>query len=320
MAIFELTFILIFLLPQAGSSSQPVATQKGTALLQANQPAEALIAFEEVLRHDPSNTAAQDGEVAASERIALQARAAGHMEDALHTLLRARDYAPQNAHLMYDLGILEDEMHLFHDADQSLAESDRIQPGDARTIYGMARVKLDLGELAAAEERMKAYLALRPEDATAHFGLGRIYQIGLQPEKAKVEFLKSAELRPVQTEAYFELGDLALKDDEFDEAIAEFAKTLERNPKHGGALEGTGEAYFKKKDFKHAENFLEQAISAAPDYSPSHYYLGLTLTKLDRKSDAEKELALAAKLANKDNAVTAQHPQLQEKPAATPPQ
>jgi tetratricopeptide (TPR) repeat protein len=315
MAILEFAFAVTFLFPQVSSSPSD-----GAALLQTNRPEDARIAFEEELGHDPSNAAAQDGEVAASERIALQARAAGHMDDALQTLLRARSYAPQNARLFYDLGILEDEMRLFQDADKTLSEADRIQPGDARTIYGIARVKLDLGDLAAAEEKMKAYLALRPDDATAHFGLGRIYQIGLQPEKAKVEFLKSAELQPVQTEAYFELGDLALKNDDFDEAITDFAKTLERDPKHGGALEGTGEAYFKKKDFKKAEDFLERAVSAAPDYSPSHYYLGLTLTKLDRKSDAEKELALAAKLANKDNAAASQHPQLQERPATTPQQ
>lgn len=312
MAIPELTFALTLLFLQTGTPSS-----NGSALLQANRPMEARAAFEEALGRDPSNAAAQAGEVAASERLALQARAEGHMDDALQTLLRARNYAPQNAHLLYDLGILEDEMRLFQDADRSLSEADRIQPGEARTIYGMARVKLDLEQLAAAEEKMKAYLALRPDDATAHFGMGRIYQIGLQPEKAKVEFMKSAELQPVQTEAYFELGDLALKEGEFNEAITEFAKTLERDPKHGGSLEGTGEAYFKKKEFKKAEDFLERAISVAPDYSPSHYYLGLTLTKLGRKSEAEKELTLAAKLANEDNAATKQHPQLQEKPAAT---
>ena len=302
MATPELAFLLALLLPQAGSPPQD-----GPALLQANRPAEARAAFEEALARNASDAAAQTGEVAASESLALQARAAGHMDDALRTLLRARDYAPKNAHLLYDLGILEDEMRLFQDADKSLSEADRIQPGDARTIYGIARVKLDLGQLTAAEEKMKAYLALRPDDATAHFGLGRIYQIGLQPEKARVEFLKSAELQPVQTEAYFELGDLALKDDGFDEAIAQFAKTLQRDPKHGGALEGTGEAYFKKKDFEKAQDFLERAISAAPNYSPSHYYLGLTLNKLGRKSDAAQQLALAAKLASEDNAAQTHH-------------
>jgi tetratricopeptide (TPR) repeat protein len=299
MAIPELTLALTLLFPQAGSPSPNAVATDGPALLQANRPAEARAAFEEALGRDPSNAAAQAGEVAASERLALQARAAGHIDDALQILLRARNYAPQSAHLLYDLGIIEDEMRLFQDADRSLSEADHIQPSDANTIYGMARVKLDLEQLAAAEEKMKAYLTLRPNDSTAHFGLGRIYQIGLQPEKAKVEFLKSAELRPVQTEAYFELGDLALKDGEFDEAIIAFAKTLERDPKHGGALEGTGEAYFKKKDFAKAEDFLERAVSSAPDYSPSHYYLGLTLTKLGRKSEAEKELALAAKLAKR---------------------
>lgn len=314
----EFALFLALVLPGTAGQSANVAPADGVALLQAHHPDEARSAFEEALKANPSDAAAQAGEVAASEQLALQARSAGHWNDALQTLLRAQKYAPQSARLLYDLGILEDEMKLFLDADKSLAEADRLQPGDAKTLYAIGRVKLDLGQITVAEEKMKAYLALHPEDASAHFGLGRVYQIGLQPEKAKAEFLKSIERKPAQTESYFELGDLALKDGDYDEAIAKFAKTLERNPKHGGALEGTGETYFKKKDFEKAEDFLKRAIAVAPDYSPSHYYLGLTLNKLGRRSEAEKELAAAEKLANTNNAALPHPQQLQGSPAATP--
>ncbi|MDE3186836.1 MAG: tetratricopeptide repeat protein [Acidobacteriota bacterium] len=302
----------------AGSApAQQAASQAdGAALLQAGKAAEARDAFEAALSAEPNNAEAQAGEVAASEHLALEARAAGKMNDALQTLLRAQQFAPHNARLLFDLGILEDQMRLFTDADKSLAAAEQLNPGDPNILYGLARVKMDLGQLAPAEEKMQAYLKLRPNDASAHYGLGRIYQVGLQFDKAQAEFARSVELQPVQTESYFELGDLALKQGDFGEAIKQFSKTLERDPKHGGALEGTGEAYFRQKHYDQAKDFLERAIAAAPDYAPCHYYLGLTLARLGRKEDSERELATAAKQADAENKNSATHMQLT--PAAKP--
>lgn len=279
--------------PQAGSS--------GAELLKAGNASAARDAFEATLNTDPANTDAQNGEVAASERLALDARREGRMNDALSYLIRAQQFVPRNARLLFDLGILEDEMHLYQDADRALALAEQLNPGDVQVMYAVGRVKLDLGQLPAAEEKLVAYLKVQPNDASAHYGLGRVYQLGLRFDKAREEFQRCIELQPVQTEAYYQLGDIALGQGKFDEAIADFSRTLARDSKHGGALAGTGEAYFKQKQYAQAEKFLERAVAAAPDYQKGHYYLGLTLSRLGRKEDSERELALATKLAEEAN-------------------
>jgi tetratricopeptide (TPR) repeat protein len=275
--------------------------QSGDALLAAGHAAEARAAYESVLQNDPANAAALHGEVAASERLALDARAAGKMDEALKVLLRAQGFAPQDGRLLYDLGILEDEMRLYRDADATLAQAELENPGNAMVLYAVARVKLDLGQLAPAEQKMVAYLKLRPADAGAHYGLGRVYQLGLQFDKARAEFARSAELQPVQTEAYYQLGEIALAQGDFPAAIAEFAKTLARDPKHGGALAGTGQAYFKTRQYAQAEAFLERAVAAAPEYQAGHYYLGLTLARLGRAEESRRELDLATRLADEES-------------------
>lgn len=246
--------------------------------------------FEAVLSADSTNMAAQLGEVEATEKLALAARAAGRMDEALAALVEAVKLVPHSAHLLFDLGMQEEEMRLFYDADQCLAEAEKQAPDDPDVMYAVARVKIDRGDLAAAQAHMESYLKLRPDDASAHFGLGKIYHMGLQFDQARGEFLRSVELHPVQTESYYELGDLALKQGDFEEAIARFNKTLERDPNHGGALEGTGEALFKQKKYDQAREILERAIAAAPDYAPGHYYLGLALARLGRKEDSAREL------------------------------
>ncbi len=279
----------------------PASAPDGFALLAAGKFEQARDAFEALLTADPANGQAQSGEVKASERIALQSAAHGQANDALGALLRAKRYAPENPQIWYDLGILEEQMHLYHDADESLAKAEQLNLNDPNVLYGIARVKMDLGQLAAAQEHMQAYLKLRPEDASAHFGLGRIYQIGLQLDQAEVEFKRSIELQPRQTESYFELGDIALKRGQYDQALTQYAKTLERNPTHGGALEGSGEANFKLKHYEEAEAFLRRAINAAPGYQPSHYYLGLTLARVGKKEEAQRELSTASKMADEEN-------------------
>jgi tetratricopeptide (TPR) repeat protein len=295
----------------------PASLPEGNALLQAGKASEAREAFEHILARDPANSEAQAAEVAACERLALDARAAGHMDDALQILLRAKDFAPRQARLLLDLGILEEQMRLYKDAEQALAAAEELNPDDPNILYGMARVKMDLGQMKPAEEQMISYLKLRPDDASAHFGLGRIYQVGLQFDKARAEFMRSVELQPLQTESYYELGDLALKQGDLDEAIAQFNKTLTRDPKHGGALEGCGEARFKQKQYREAKEFLDRAVAAAPDYPPAHYYLGLTLARLGLGEDSKRELAIAARLADAENKQSASHLQL-AKPDAVP--
>jgi tetratricopeptide (TPR) repeat protein len=300
-------FLMLGLLLAVGSSSavQSSPTQlpqsMGVELLQSGKPAAARDAFESILNTDPKNADALRGEVAANERLALDARQAGQVDDALRDLLRAQAFAPKDPRLLYDLGILEDEMRLYHDADQTLALLAQITPTDPQVMYAVARVKLDLGQLSPAEAKMQAYLKLRPNDASAHYGLGRVYQLGLQFDKARAEFQRSIELQPVQTETYYQLGDIALGQGAFDEAIGYFSKTLARDPKHGGALAGIGQAYFKQKQYAQAEGYLERAVAAAPDYQPGHYYLGLTLARLGRKEESQRELEAASRLADEEN-------------------
>lgn len=290
------------------ATSQATATlqeqsgiDQANKLLQSGSLTESRDVLEQVLNASPDNAVAQDGEVQVSERLALNARASGYSDESLADLLRAQKFAPDNARLLFDLGVLEDEMQLYLDADKTLGHLESLKPDDPNVLYAVARVKLDLGQLASAEEKMRAYLNIHPNDASAHFGMGRIYRQGLQLEKARAEFERSIELQPHQTEAYFQLGDIEVDQKDYQDAITNFSKTLVGNPKHGGALAGTGIVHYRQKEYAKAAPFLEEAIRVAPEYQPGHYYLGLTLARLGKTEESQRELATAINLAEKDN-------------------
>jgi tetratricopeptide (TPR) repeat protein len=287
---------------------------EGFALLDAGKPDAAREVFESILGNNPSDGEAQRGEVKASETLALKERSVGHMLEALQALMRARDFAPRNEHLLSDLGILEEEMKLYPEAEKALALAQQLDPSSLDNYYAMARVKMDEGQLDAAEQNMHVYLQSRPDDA--HYGLGRIYELGMQFDKAKPEFQRSLELRPVQTESWYELGDMALKQNDYADAVTDFKNVLARDGRHGGALAGSGQALFREKRYDKALEYLRRAVAAAPDYQPGHYYLGLTLSRLGQKEEADRELLTAQKLADEENRNAGRHYQLSQAPPA----
>lgn len=294
-------FLILLAAIPAAAQTASASGQSGDALLSSGKFAQARDAFEAELKANADDAEAQKGEVAASERIALQERAAGHAAQALEALLRGEKFVPDSARLFYDQGILEDEMHLYPQAEKALAAAQKLHMDTPMLTYAQARVLFDWGQLGPAAEKMQAYLRERPDDASAHYGLGRIYQLGMQYEKAKAEFERCVQLQPVQTEGYYQLGDIALKQQQYDLALAEFSKVLARDARHGGALAGAGEALFREKKYELALVYLQKAVAAAPDYQTGHYYLGLTLERLGRTGDAKRELAEAAKLADAEN-------------------
>ncbi len=287
------------------------------ALQESGKYEEARTLYEQALKADSSNAEAQDGFGKTTERLALQARGAGHNDEALAELLRARKIVPSSTRILFDLGVLEEEMHLYHDADATLGALEKATPGQANVLYAVARVKLDLGQFAAAESHIQTYLTLRPEDASAHYGLGNIYLQAAELDKARTEFERSIAIQPLQTEAYYQLGEVYLQQDRYADAERSFEKTLERNPKHGGALVGLGACYFKQSKFDVAANWLRKAVEAAPEYQPGHYYLGLALRRLGNVTESKRELEIATKLAEEDSKRGANRLRLNE--PATPP-
>ena len=165
---------------------------------------------------------------------------------------------------------------------------------------------MDRGQLAEAETLMATYLAAVPSDATAHYGMGRIYQLQQNTIKAREEFKASLDLKPDQTESHYQLADIALKADDFNQAMQEADKVLARDPHHGGALTVLGISQYKLKDYASSVQTLTTAITVAPGYQTSHYYLGLALARLNRKQESEEQLALATKMADEDNMKSAQ--------------
>jgi len=296
-----LAIVFLLSLPHP-APGQTDAVQRARTALAAQRYDDAMSIYESVLGADPTSQAAKSGEIEAASSAALAFRNKGQLEEALSYLLRARKVVVADPRLFFDLGILENQMRLNHDADEALHQSLSLRPDDPLTMYAIARVKMDLGLYPDAEEAMRAYLRKRPDDASAHYGLGRILVINLKDDAALDEFQRSIALKPTQTESYYEIGEIALRANDLDTAEKNYQICLKRDPQHGGALTGMGIVKYRTKQYQQAADYLERAVSFAPEFQTAHYYDGLTLSKLGRKEEAEAQLATASKMAAENSA------------------
>lgn len=257
---------------------------------------DAMKSFEAVLQNNPGSNSARQGEVKAATAAALADRNAGSPGYALMDLLRARKVVADSPDLLLDIGIQEESMRIYRDADEALTKARELAPQDLKILYALAHVELDEQKMPEAEENLRAYLKERPNDATAHYGLGKLLHMELKNDDAKTELNRSIELQPRQSASYYELGEIALEQEEIDQAKSEFQKVLSLAPNHGGALTGMGILSFRAKDYPAAELYLKSAVLNAPDYPSAHHYYALVLARLGRTEEAKNEAALATKL------------------------
>jgi tetratricopeptide (TPR) repeat protein len=270
--------------------------------------------FEAALKQQPGDATARKGEIEAAVSAALDAKRAGHDERALSFLLRAKYWVPDDPELLLDTGVQEESMKLYKDADAALAEARRLRPGDTKTLYAIARVKMDLTQTQASEEAWCAYLEERPDDASAHYGYGTLLQMLQRTDAARAQFQKSIELSPQQVESYYRLGEIAREGGDALQAKKYYKEALSHGPSHAGALTGLAILAYQAHRYDEAEGELAQAIAYAPDFQTARYYHGLTLAKLGRKQESEQELAVAVQIANSENARKDQTKQLAAQP------
>lgn len=281
----------------AAASDQAKLLAEADTLLHTGDAAAARARYEAVLAQNKASATAQEGEVRASEQLALAARAKGDFKGAFDDLQRAQGFAPDNYRLLYDVAVVEEQMGHPRDANTLVSRLRQLRPDDDNALYLAARVELDLALYPAAEKDLRTYLSKHPSDASASYGLGHLLMMEQRIPEARVAFARSIELQPMQTESYYQLGQIATDLGQEAEAKPLLMRALARDPKHGGALTCMGILAYRSKAYDEARKWLSAAVQSSPDYQPAHYYYGLKLNRLGEKEPSKVQLAEATRLA-----------------------
>lgn len=180
----------------------------------------------------------------------------GDLEAAEGQLLQALAVAPEDPHVLGDLGFVQLRLGRFEAVRETLEAAVALAPGDVRNLTNLGTALLKLGDRARAEDLYRQALALDPENSAARMNLKNL----------------GAEL-PVETASAapsLDRADALAKLGRLDEALVEYlgAAKAHRSPdvltRIGGNMAGIGR-------YDEALVWLDEAVSLAPEEAGPRY-------------------------------------------------
>lgn len=231
----------------------------GVLACQRGEPRRALALISEAI--------ARDGRQAAYHtNLAVALTALGRSDEAVLTLQRAKELAPDDPNISYNLGATLQAMGRHAAAIPHYEQALATAPGyvDALSNLGLALVETDRAEQAlaplhravelspenpgplvnlglalaaigapkAGETYIRRACQQAPDSANAYYNLGKVLQDqGRNAEAVKV-YHQAAALNPQDTSTPYNLGNALRELGRVDEALAAYGRALNRDPQH----------------------------------------------------------------------------------------
>jgi tetratricopeptide (TPR) repeat protein len=278
----------------------PAHAHLGLLYLNLARIDDAVRELRETLRLDPNRTDAAGALVHILEQQAQTASESANWDEALRLLKDARKYAPDNANVQYEFGIIALRLSLDADAVEAFRRTLQLRSQDALAVYNLGRAFMELSKFDDARRQFAAYVKMRPNDASGYCALGMTLAALERSSEAREQFERSIALAPGQTESYYRLGLLDLESGEYDKATQDLRRVLDRERKSAAALTALGRVDFEQKNYSEAASLLQQAVDSDSSAREAHYYLGLAFARLGRKQESAEQLELASQIEHEE--------------------
>jgi tetratricopeptide (TPR) repeat protein len=298
-------------------------------------PAQALAAYEAVLRYEPTHAEANFQAATLLQATGDSMRALQRLQrmppeaqrklnarlllarlyedegslDRARTVLDEAATAQPTVELLVELARLASLQKDYQGALSYLAHARGLDPRNARVhfLFGMACVALDLG--VEAFNALSEAARLSPDDPDINYTLGAVALHRRDASEAIPFLRKYAQLRPAEPRASLALGLAYFRSGDFASARPELARAAGPDATRAAAHYFLARIAREENDLPEALRLVEKAIEAHPRYADAHAERGLVLFRLRRYEGAEKALGRALEI-DADNYLANLHLQM----------
>jgi serine/threonine protein kinase/Flp pilus assembly protein TadD len=167
---------------------------------------------------------------------------AGHHQQALDALEKARQLEPSNPSVFIELGSVEEATSKLGEAESSYKTAAQLRPGDWTSLNALGSFYYRRGRYQDAIPLFQKITELAPDNSQGYTNLGGTYAMAGQYESAAVSFRQSLTLRPTAS-AYSNLGTIYFFLGRCAEAVPMMEHASQLAPKSEQVWGNLGDAY-----------------------------------------------------------------------------
>jgi len=246
----------------------------------------------------------QSDSVPALRQAAIIAEQRGELERALSYWLRAKKLQPQEPEILLGFGRVCLKMDLLEDAEPALTEAASLRRDNAAYQYALASAKVGKKQFEAAQAILEKIVEKEPENSQFQYALGSVFYLEGKLAEAATHLSNSVRLQPQQLASYYYQALIARDQSRDSDAIQILEKLRQHYPDHAPSCELLGELLMSAHRYEEAETNLEKAVQLNPKSVKGNYQLGLLLSRMGKKQEADRQLAIAKSLRTEDEATS----------------
>ena len=139
-----------------------------------------------------------------------------------------------------------------------------------------------------------------PYDPSIYLSVARLEASQNKMDEAQKYIGAALQLKQNYTEAIFFLSQIQVNQGKIKDAIVSTQVTTQINPNNPQLFFQLGFLYYNDKDYQNAATALQKAVDLSSQYSNARYFLGLSLVRLNKNTEAVAQFEEIAK-SNPDN-------------------
>jgi tetratricopeptide (TPR) repeat protein len=193
-------------------------------------------------------------------------------------------------------------MDLLDDAEPALTKAASLRPNDPSYQYALAAAKVGKRQFEAAQGLLEGLIKARASDPQIQYAMGSVLYLEGHLAEASTHLRESVRLLPNQLAPYYYLALVARDQGKDAEAIGMLEDLLQRYLNHASSCEALGSLLMSAQRYPEAEISLTRAVQLNPKSVRANYQLGLLLSRMGKKDEADKRLEVAKSLRQEDEA------------------
>ena len=224
----------------------------------------------------------------------------GRHDDARNAFLHAVELDPKYISAWNGLGKTYASMGRSDEAIAAFRRAIKLDPSFTFSWNSLGGILMELGNANDALKAFEEAIKIAPQAASSWNGLGNVHTRIDQLSEAIAAFERAIELEPRSAEAYNGLGFAYACQERAEEAIASYLQAIELDAKYALPHYNLGKIYSRLGRDDEAAASFQKAIRLGPGSGSAHVSLAACQRKRGKPAEAEKQLAIARQLIEKE--------------------